>query len=122
MDHEDQWAIRASGLFDPAWYALMYGDFVAQEEDPLQHFLKYGAELGYRPNPLFDVSFYVEQSGGVPRPHNPLAHYVLIGSAKGIDPHPLFDEAWYRRFLTACRLRAPQTSLGHFLHVGRRIG
>lgn len=122
MSREDEWAIRASGLFDPAWYALMYGDLFAQEEDRLQHFLKHGAELGCRPNPLFDVSFYVEQSGGVPRLRNPLAHYILIGSANGIGPHPLFDEVWYQRFLTACRLRAPQTSLGHFLHVGRKIG
>lgn len=53
--------IRASGLFDVDWYLARYPDVAASGLDPIDHYLRIGAALGYDPNPLFDTNFYARQ-------------------------------------------------------------
>jgi hypothetical protein len=53
--------IRASGLFDVDWYLATYPDVAASGLDPVDHYLRIGAALGYNPNPLFDTNYYARQ-------------------------------------------------------------
>lgn len=53
--------IRASGLFDEAWYLAAYPDAAGSGLDPIEHYLTVGAPRGYNPNPLFDTGFYARQ-------------------------------------------------------------
>jgi len=53
--------IRASGLFDVDWYLATYPDVAASGMDPIDHYLRIGAALGYNPNPLFDTNYYARQ-------------------------------------------------------------
>ena len=53
--------IRRSGLFDVDWYRSTYPEAAASELDPVVHYLRIGAPLGYDPNPLFHTSYYARQ-------------------------------------------------------------
>lgn len=53
--------IRASGLFDEAWYLGTYPDAAGSGLDPIEHYLTVGAPRGYNPSPLFDTGFYARQ-------------------------------------------------------------
>ena len=53
--------IRASGLFDEAWYLEKHPDVAAAGDDPIAHYLTVGAALGFDPHPLFDTTFYANQ-------------------------------------------------------------
>lgn len=53
--------IRASGLFDEAWYLATYPDAAGSGLDPIEHYLTVGAPRGYNPSPLFDTGFYARQ-------------------------------------------------------------
>jgi hypothetical protein len=53
--------IRASGLFDVDWYLAQYPDVAESGLDPIDHYLRIGAALGYNPNPLFDTNYYARQ-------------------------------------------------------------
>jgi len=53
--------IRASGLFDVDWYLARYPAAAASGLDPIDHYLRVGAALGYDPNPLFDTNYYARQ-------------------------------------------------------------
>lgn len=53
--------IRASGLFDEAWYLATYADAADSGLDPIEHYLTIGAARGHNPNPLFDTGFYARQ-------------------------------------------------------------
>jgi len=57
----DAGLIRASGLFDVDWYLATYPDVAASGLDPIDHYLRIGAALGYNPNPLFDTNYYARQ-------------------------------------------------------------
>jgi hypothetical protein len=50
-------AVRASGLFDEAWYVARY----APEGDPVRHYLTVGAAAGHDPHPLFRTAYYARQ-------------------------------------------------------------
>lgn len=115
--------VRASGLFDEAWYLTEYLDVTAAGSDPVIHYLAVGAAEGRNPSPEFDTAYYLAANPDVAENGvNPLLHYILIGRAEGRLPlHPqgddtvecdgpsvehthhaaciresgLFDEAWY---------------------------
>ncbi|HWI87396.1 MAG TPA: sulfotransferase family protein, partial [Sphingomonas sp.] len=58
---DDAGLIRASGLFDVDWYLAHYPDVAASGLDPIDHYLRIGAALGYNPGPLFDTYHYARQ-------------------------------------------------------------
>ena len=77
---EDIESIRASGLFDSAWYLTEYPEVQALGMDPIEHFLWLGARLGRNPGPKFDTRLYLDLNEDVARAGvNPLLHYVRWG-------------------------------------------
>lgn len=88
--------IRASGLFDEAYYLEHNGDVAELDIDPLDHFLEHGAQEGRKPHPLFDPAYYLAQNPDVAEAGtNPLLHYILTGGSEGRNPSPLFDTAYF---------------------------
>ena len=70
--------LRASGLFNPDFYREIYGHWLAENEDPLDHFLAVGLEQGYLPSADFDPVLYkvlVPECGN----ENPLLHSHTSG-------------------------------------------
>jgi glycosyltransferase involved in cell wall biosynthesis len=90
-------AIRASGLFLPAWYLSRRPDLAAQGDDGLAHFCRTGWREGANPNPYFDTTAYLAANPDVARAgFNPLWHYIEFGEFEGRDPGPWFFVTWYR--------------------------
>lgn len=88
--------LRASGLFDAAWYLRSNPDVRASDIDPLMHYLRYGASEGRDPHPLFNTIWYLERNPDVAADGiNPFIHYLTSGGIEGRDPHPLFAGGWY---------------------------
>lgn len=61
---EDIALIRASGLFDEAWYLQRYPDVAAAGMDPVEHYCRHGAAEGRNPSGLFDTVYYARQMAG----------------------------------------------------------
>ncbi|SEP08490.1 hypothetical protein SAMN04487843_106276 [Methylobacterium sp. ap11] len=88
--------IASSGLFDVNHYLLESPDVVADGADPLEHFCRFGAREGRRPNLYFDPGWYADlYLGGARDGVNPVRHYVEAGERKGLRPVCYFDPAWY---------------------------
>lgn len=77
-------AIRKSGLFDRTYYRGAYpGLNPIYLKYPEKHYIAYGEQLGYRPNPDFSPQAYLRYhpdvaEAGVP----PFLHYVRVGHAE----------------------------------------
>jgi hypothetical protein len=95
--HQEQ-VLRASGLFDNAWYLDQYPDVAAAGIEPLAHYLANGSNESRLPNALFDTAWYRLNNPDALAASNlyPLTHYYEFGSAEGRRPTPLFDPRWYR--------------------------
>lgn len=108
-------AVKASGLFDPVWYAKRYPDVVAEGLDPAVHYTVHGGREGRWPHPLFHGDLYLAadprlRDAGI----NPVLDYVARGAAAGLSPNPLFDPDWYaERYLGGAAARA--RAFFHFL-------
>jgi len=90
-------ALRASGLFDEAYYLSTYPDVADSNIPPLEHFFTRGCREGRQPNPYFDPNWYLRHNPDVAETGmNPLVHFLLRGDRMGLDPGPLFDTAWFR--------------------------
>jgi glycosyltransferase involved in cell wall biosynthesis len=114
--------IRASGLFDSAWYLETYPDVAARKVDPVQHYVRYGAREGRDPNRLFSSSWYLASNPDVTESRlNPLVHFVLRGAKEGRNPGPLFDTKWYLD-ANPDVAAAGINPLLHFLRHGAREG
>ncbi len=114
--------IRASGLFDPAWYLETYPDVAARQADPLRHYVRHGAREGRDPNRFFSSSWYLTNYPDVARSGlNPLVHYIVHGAGEGRRPGPLFDTRWYLD-ANPDVAAADINPLLHFLRHGAREG
>jgi len=92
-------AIRKSGLFDEDYYSSLYPDVAADNIEPLQHFIKYGASEARQPHPLFDTAYYLETYPEVRQAKiNPILHYLRVGAAEELNPSPLFITKVYLDF------------------------
>lgn len=70
--------LENSGLFDRDWYRLTYLKGRAELLDPLEHYVRLGADKGYNPNAWFNTTSYRDTHMGVHEAGvNPLLHYVL---------------------------------------------
>jgi len=69
-------AIFCSGLFDWAWYREQY---VRGPEimDPLEHYVRFGAAKGYRPNASFDTDGYRKKHMDPHDTTNPFVHFIF---------------------------------------------
>ena len=117
---DDVALISRSGLFDPQYYAAQVPGVDENGFDPAVHYLTRGAAEGLDPHPLFDSSFYREQSPAVVDV-NPLVHYLRNGSAEGRDPHPLFDTSFYRERNPEV-VETGENPLVHYLRTGAAQG
>lgn len=78
--------VRGSGRFDQAWYLEHYPDVVDAGLDPVEHYLRHGAQEGRDPSPAFRTLDYqarhpeLAMSGT-----NPLVHSIQIaGRARNV--------------------------------------
>ena len=79
-EKDDIEAIRASRLFDAAWYQKTYPDVKALGMDPAEHYLWLGGRLKRNPSPAFDGAEYLRLNSEVAaRGDNPLLHYERWG-------------------------------------------
>ena len=91
----DRRAIRASGLFDPAWYLAKYPDALGAREDPLGYFLRSGWREGHNPSGAFDTLGYLMSHPAVARARiNPLVDYVREGRKHGRPIQKPASRSW----------------------------
>lgn len=85
MSFEDQLQIiRNSGQLHGHWYNTTYPDVALAGLEPAEHYLRFGALLGRRPQPGFDTRYYQDTNPDVVESGlNPLVHYVLYGKSEG---------------------------------------
>lgn len=82
--------LRASGLFDEAWYLARYPDVRLLGMDPVEHYVWLGARLGRSPSPRFDTQAYLAANPEVLELGiNPLLHFLRNGQADGRSGAPL---------------------------------
>lgn len=80
-------AIRASGIFDEAYYRSEYPD-LSPVSDPIRHYCEHGWREGRNPSPAFDTSYYLETSPDIlDSGMNPFLHYVIAGVLEGRPAH-----------------------------------
>jgi len=76
----DYRVIAASPLFDRRWYLANNPDVAVKSEDPVLHYLLYGAQEGRAPGPNFDGNGYLKANPDVAGLRiNPLVHYTQFG-------------------------------------------
>ncbi len=76
--------VRASDLFDPAWYVTRYADVRALDMDAAEHYVRFGAAEGRDPGPRFSVRDYLELHKDVAASGlHALDHYERFGRAEG---------------------------------------
>ena len=115
-------ASKFSPLFDTEWYLEKNPDVKKAGMDPLQHYLRYGAQEGHDPHPLFDAKWYLSQKPELPKVGlTPLEHYVSHGAREGCSPHPEFDSEFYIKNHPESVI-GDMTPLAHYLTVGWRLG
>ena len=111
--------LRASGLFDVAWFATRNPDLHAKGVDGLLHFHLHGWRENRWPNAYFEPDGYRRRYPDVVEDGcDPLLHYIRYGEAEGRRPVPYFDPVWYRR---AHDVSPDELCLAHFLrhrHTG----
>lgn len=82
--HAEMKMIEESGLFDKAWYLAQYPDVAKTGANPVEHYLRYGANEGRNPGPNFDTKWYFAKYRDVAdKKVNPLVHYVQYGKKEG---------------------------------------
>ncbi len=114
--------IRASGLFQEAYYLQNNPDVSAAGYEPLTHFVDAGWSEGRNPNPFFDVQWYLTAYQDVANDGiNPLQHYVQSGASEGRNPGPEFDTLRYLQLYPDVA-SAALNPLRHFLEFGSKEG
>lgn len=84
MPCEDLALVRASGLFDAAFYLSTYPDVKSAIIDPLEHFVLNGWREGRDPGPSFSCRGYLYLNPDVAAADiNPLVHYLTNGASEG---------------------------------------
>ncbi|MEM1342979.1 MAG: glycosyltransferase [Pseudomonadota bacterium] len=81
--------VRASGLFDGAFYLATNPDVRVARMDPLAHFCRHGWKEDRNPSPNFSMAFYRRTVAEAADPAvNPLLHYIHTGRAAGVATAP----------------------------------
>ncbi len=84
MQDEHSVVQHLEAFFDREFYLESYPDIVAAEQDPVTHYVRFGAVERRDPAPDFSTSYYLEAypdvlTSGI----NPFWHYVTIGREAG---------------------------------------
>lgn len=113
--------LKFSPIFDEKWYWSNYSDCIPSQMSPLEHFIFYGEEQGFRPNILFDTRWYLNKYHEARISKlSPLMHYMHYGSRHNFQPHPFFDVDWYKNKYLSNEIE--ENPLKHFLEVGIKLG
>lgn len=88
--------IRATRVFDDAFYARNNPDIVAGGGDLLEHYIVAGEREGRAPSMFFDPAWYRAQARKMRPEHCMLAHYLTVGDAEGYQPMIGLDPAFVR--------------------------
>lgn len=76
-------AIAASGLFDDAFYNLMYPELNLDKETALSHYCEVGWREGRDPSAIFETKFYLDTYKDIKDANiNPFWHYVVAGKGE----------------------------------------
>lgn len=78
--------VKASGLFDDAFYLETYPDVASCGTSPLCHYLEHGYVEMRDPAPWFDTKFYVRENPDIGE-MNPFIHYIFTGFKEGRRPN-----------------------------------
>jgi len=109
-------------LFDSEWYARTYLDSIYEIESSWDHFVNFGAAIGYDPNQFFDTDWYLAQYPEVSESNeNPLLHYMRVGAREGKDPNPFFGTEYYLQENPDVQARGVNP-LQHFIEFGYEEG
>ena len=72
--------LEASDYFNAEWYRDQYRDVAAENINPAEHFIKFGAIEGRNPSSIFDTESYLANNNDVAvSGHHPLMHYLRHG-------------------------------------------
>lgn len=115
---EDRAIIQSTSLFESDWYLAAYPDVKTSAYAPIDHYLRFGAIEGRRPNPAFDPVWYLASYPDARQSrHDPLAHYISEGAARNYRPNASFDPSWYAH---RHRMTMPpgQSALEHYRRNG----
>ena len=85
-EERDLALLRASVLFDAAWYVREYPQTLRFRLSPELHYLRKGAKAGRNPGPHFDAARYRAEHPELPTRANPLLHYLSAQSTAGTEP------------------------------------
>src|SRR5579862_4836897 len=81
-------------FFDYEYYSESQN--LEDDQNPLLHYIKVGAERLADPYPLFDTAYYCELiKGDLAGCRTPLEHFIRFGQSQKLSPHPLFDPTYY---------------------------
>lgn len=86
---DPEWALAATA-FDVAFYRDCNPDVVAENIDPLTHFMVFGWKEGRDPTPDFSVRAYLTAFPDVAAAGlNPFTHYLAAGRPRVLAPEPV---------------------------------
>jgi GT2 family glycosyltransferase/2-polyprenyl-3-methyl-5-hydroxy-6-metoxy-1,4-benzoquinol methylase/glycosyltransferase involved in cell wall biosynthesis len=86
--------IALSGLFDKKWYLENNTDVALNGEDPIAHYIHFGAQEGRDPHPNFNTKWYLENNPDVAQSAlNPLYHYIKFGEKEGRATNPFSQQS-----------------------------
>jgi hypothetical protein len=92
-----EYAFKGDELFNTKYYLDKKVTPIGMT--PFTHYQEYGFLAGIDPNPLFDVSYYLDKNIDVRNAKiDPLKHYALFGyteNHENRDPNALFDSSYY---------------------------
>lgn len=107
-----------SHLFVEAYYIQQVGIDTLNNCSPFEHFLQTDINNLCQPHPLFDPSFYIENSCDVAAAGlNPLVHYAIYGWKERRAIHPLFDDDYYIEQI-GDKMALNEPAVFHFLRTG----
>ncbi|WP_217521773.1 hypothetical protein [Vibrio metschnikovii] len=72
--------IEFSEYFDKDWYLAQYPDVIEDGLDPIEHYLRFGAQEGRNPSAEFNTLWYLKTYSDVAESGlNPLVHFIQYG-------------------------------------------
>jgi hypothetical protein len=119
-EEADAACLRASPIFDAAWYYETYPDVAGSGVDAALHYLRHGAAELRDPGPHFSsADYWAENEDVAAAGLNPLLHYLRSGAAEGRKTGGDFDPESY---LAAHPALAGINPLEHFISEARAEG
>jgi glycosyltransferase involved in cell wall biosynthesis len=114
VDHKTaRRVLKQSGYVHSNWYRQHYPDVERTGLSPIDHYLRYGADLGRDPSKGFNTRRYLEAYPEVAQSGmNPLVHFVLEGQEKGYSPLPRSSDPMRRANREVSALRTYLLTLG----------